>query len=106
MGWPVVKLRAVLRPTWAMLHGMVGDGGGTVPSCTWIEHGRDRTLSTLSSQDGTDCMEFTAVLGLRVGFTRTHMSEKKRIEGRRGDKAGRRQAQPIVHLGGYTGNTS
>jgi hypothetical protein len=32
------------------------------------------------------------------------MSEKKRIKGRRGDKAGTRQAQPIVHLGGYTSN--
>jgi len=48
---------------------MVGDRGGMVPSCIWIEYGRDRILLTLSSQDGTDCMEFAAVPGLRVGFT-------------------------------------
>jgi len=38
-------------------------------------------LSILGSEDGTDCMEFAAVPGLRAGFTRTHMSKKNKLRG-------------------------
>ena len=62
MGRPVVKFRAVPRPTWATLRGAAGGRGRRgAPMRTdkaW-RTGRDQLLSILGIRDAADCMERT-----------------------------------------------
>ena len=64
MGRPVVKFRAVPRPTWAMLRGTPGGRGRRgAPMRTdnaW-RTGRDQLLSILGILDAADCMERTVL---------------------------------------------